>query len=71
MVTVEISTDVIRAIFEVVICFTCLILFLMYKNAEADVEYYQTIWEHEQTTNKMLRKRIEELEKEEGITDDE
>ena len=43
----------------------------MYKNAEADVEYYQTILEHEQTTNKMLRKRIEELEKEEGITDDE
>jgi len=71
MVTVEINTDVIIAIVEVVISFTCLILFLMYKNAEADVEYYQTILEHEQTTNKMLRKRIEELEKEEGITDDE
>ena len=71
MVTVEINTDIIRAIFEVIIGFTGLILFLMYKNAEVDVEYYQTIWKHEQTANKMLRKRIEELEKEEGITDDE
>ena len=71
MVTVEINLDIIRTILEIILGFGGFIVYLLYRNAEADVEYYQTIWKHEQTTNKMLRKRIEELEKDEGITDDE
>ena len=71
MVTVEINLDIIRTILDIVVVFAGFILYLLYRNAEADVEYYQTIWKHEQTANEMLRKRIEELKKEEGITDDE
>jgi hypothetical protein len=71
MVTVEINLDIIRTILEVLLGFGGFIVYLLYKNAEADVEYYQTLWKHEQTANKTLRKQLEELEKEEGITDDE
>ena len=71
MVLVEIDLDIIRIILEIIVGFGGFILYLLYKNTEADVEYYQTLWKHEQTTNKALRKQLEELEKDEGITDDE
>ncbi len=71
MVIVDINLDIIRVILEVIVGFGGFIVYLLYKNAEADVEYYQTILKHEQTANEMLRKQLKELKTEEGITDDE
>lgn len=71
MVIVDINLDIIRIILEIVLGFGAFIVYLLYKNAEADVEYYQTILKHEQTANEMLRKQLKELRTEERITDDE
>ena len=71
MVTVDINLDLIRIILEIVLGFGAFILYLLYRNAEADVEYYQTICKHEQKANEMLRKQLKELKNEEDIKDDE
>ena len=71
MVAVDINIDIIRIILEIVLGFGAFILYLLYRNAEADVEYYQTICKHEQRKNDILIKQIEELKNEEDIKDDE
>jgi hypothetical protein len=65
MLNIELNPEIIITIIEIVSVFFISILYSLYRNAKTDLEYYKTICKHEQMTNKMLRKRIEELEKEE------